>query len=357
MSMTNRERIARGMEQLRAGLIPFAESELKTLLGPQWSSQISERFGLRRGRDGAIDWDTQALLKAVGDNWQEVFKHVLGHAERSYVGELRDVRNRWAHEQPFTSDDTDRALDTMKRLLDAVSAGAQAEEVVKLRTELQRTVFAEQSRNKVRYQQTLEGMPRAGLRPWREIITPHPDVAQGRYLQAEFAADLAQVYRCAGSDEYREPREFFRRTFMTAGLRDLLTGALQRLDGRGGDPVVELQTNFGGGKTHGTLALYHLFGGAPAADLTGLEPLLKEVDLKVAPVARRAVLVGTDLSPAQTHTKPDGTVVRTLWGELAWQLGGVEGYALIEDSDKRGTSPGSARFVELFKTGHHERVG
>jgi hypothetical protein len=75
----------------------------------------------------------------------------------------------------------------------------------------------------------IEGQPAGGLKPWREIVTPHPDVASGRYQQAEFAADLGQVYRNEGTDEYRDPREFFRRTFLTEGLRQLLTNAVQRL--------------------------------------------------------------------------------------------------------------------------------
>ena len=70
----------------------------------------------------------------------------------------------------------------------------------------------------------MEGTPQGGLKPWREIITPHADVASGKYMQAEFAADLAQVHRGEGSDEYRDPNEFFRRTFLTVGLRDLLSG-------------------------------------------------------------------------------------------------------------------------------------
>ena len=90
-------------------------------------------------------------------------------------------------------------------------------------------------------------------------MTPHKDVASGRYQQAEFAADLWQVHLGEGSDEYRNPAEFFRRTYLTESLKRLLVGAVQRLAGQGGDPVVQLQTNFGGGKTHSMLALYHLF--------------------------------------------------------------------------------------------------
>lgn len=177
--------------------------------------------------------------------------------------------------------------------------------------------------------------------PWRELVTPHPDVASGRYIQAELAADLAQVHRDEGSDEYRDPVEFYRRTFLTSGLTELLAGAVRRLSEGDGDPVVELQTNFGGGKTHSMLALYHLFGGTPASALPGVEPVLQQAGVSKAPEARRAVLVGTALSPGQVHRKPDGTEVRTLWGELAWQLGGAEAYALVADSDRASTSPGS----------------
>src|SRR6185369_4229733 len=91
----------------------------------------------------------------------------------------------------------------------------------------------------------IEGAVAANLKPWREVVTPHRDVASGKYQQAEFAADLWQVHIGEGSDEYRNPVEFFRRTFLTQGLRDLLSGALLRLSGQGGDPVIELQTNFG----------------------------------------------------------------------------------------------------------------
>jgi predicted AAA+ superfamily ATPase len=82
----------------------------------------------------------------------------------------------------------------------------------------------------------IEGHPTAGLTPWREIVTPHPDVASGRFKQAEFAADLWQEFVGEGEEEYRDPVQFFRRTYLTTGLDLLLTNALRRLPGSGGDP-------------------------------------------------------------------------------------------------------------------------
>ena len=140
-----------------------------------------------------------------------------------------------------------------------------------MKHDLQRRRFQEEARQVTRRQaaQPLEGMPSGNLKPWREVVTPHRDVASGEYQQAEFAADLHQVWRGEAEDEYGKPEEFFRRTFLTQGLRDLLLNTARRLRGEGGDPVVQLQTNFGGGKTHSLIALYHLAGGHEPAGLPG----------------------------------------------------------------------------------------
>src|SRR6266542_1882660 len=259
MAVSNRDRVNRALELLRAGLHPFVDRIMRARKGAAWVHEFNDRGQLRRLPDGTLHLDTPALLRAIDRYWGEVFSDVLDRAHRSIVNELIDTRNKWAHDHPFNSADTLRALDSAKRLLEAVSAKEQTEELDSSHHELMRTVFDEQARNKTRYKTlALEGQPKAGLKPWREIVTPHPDVASGRYAQAEFAADLAQVHRGEGADEYRDPVEFYRRTFMTQGLRHLLSSAMLRLAGRGGDPVVELQTNFGGGKTHSLLALYHL---------------------------------------------------------------------------------------------------
>ena len=114
-----------------------------------------------------------------------------------------------------------------------------------------------------------------------------------------------------------------------------------------GDPVVQLQTNFGGGKTHSMLALYHLFSGTASGELDGIDPILQKAEATELAAARRVVLVGNKISPGNPVTKPDGTVVRTLWGELAWQLGGKKAFARVAADDEKATSPGDA-LRELF---------
>src|SRR6185312_11502281 len=125
-------------------------------------------------------------------------------------------------------------------------------------------------------------------------------------------------------------------------------GGVQRLAGKGGDPVVQLQTNFGGGKTHSMLALYHLFSGVKAGELAGVDELLVEAGVSKLPTVKRVVLVGNKISPGNPSTKSDGTVIRTLWGELAWQLGGKKAFARVQADDERATNPGDV-LRELFK--------
>ena len=347
MAATNHERVGKALELLNRGLMPFVERELRAVYKERWEemAQGNLRDQLVKGH-----WDTQALLSVVEGEWHNVFSRKLGRPDRTLIHEMRDIRNRWAHQNPFSGDDTYRALDSAQRLLQGVTASEEAGEIDREKQDLLRVRFSEQARRETRKLAVapVEGQPTASLRPWREIVTPHPDVASGRYQQAEFAADLDRVTRNEGGDEYRNPRDFFARTFLTEGLRQLLINALRRLGGAGGDPVIKLQTNFGGGKTHSMLALYHLCAGIPAAELPGVEPLLAEAGVAALPRAQRAVLVGTALSPARAHTKPDGTVVHTLWGELAWQLRGKEGYALVADDDRHGVSPGSRTIEQLL---------
>ena len=159
------------------------------------------------------------------------------------------------------------------------------------------------------------------MKSWREIAVPHPDVLEGTFQQSEFAADISAVRNGKATREYQDPAAFFQRTFITHGMRLLLTQVAQRLNGTGGEPVIQLQTAFGGGKTHTMLAVYHL-ASRPCAlkDLAGIPALLDHVGLLDVPHARVAVIDGTNLSPGQPWSHGQ-TEVKTLWGELAWQLG------------------------------------
>src|SRR6266566_2382225 len=276
MATTNYERVGKGLELLTDGLQTFVEREMKAQHAQLWFEQakaaVSESQASLFGTEEKPRWDVAAMLAVMWNQWNVVFRKTLGQAERTLVSELRDVRNRWAHQEQFSSDDAYRALDSAARLLTAISA-PQAADMDKMKMEVLRQRFDEQVRSEKRKSAgtAIESAAADALKPWREVVTPHKDVASGRYQQAEFAADLWQVHLGEGTDEYRKPVEFFRRTYLTESLRRLLVGAVQRLNGAGGDPVVQLQTNFGGGKTHSMLALYHLFSGANPGGLAGVD--------------------------------------------------------------------------------------
>jgi len=358
MAINNHERVGKAMELVKAGVGPYVEREFTNLYQEKARSEALMLLGEDRlnAKKPITDWDVGALLKVMWDSWNQVFRKTLGPAERSLVQELRDHRNKWAHQEVFSGDNADRALDSAERLLTAVSA-PQADEVRKIKIELRRLVLDEQVRGEKRKSAStaIESTSSSNLKSWREVVTPHKDVASGLYQQAEFAADLWQVHLKEGADEYKNPVEFFRRTYLTESLKDMLVGGVRRLTSGGGDPVVQLQTNFGGGKTHSMLALYHLFSGIAPTELAGIDAVLQEAGVKKLPTARRVVLVGNKISPGNPTTKSDGTVVRTLWGELAWQLGNAAGgpkearkaYNRIKADDEKATSPGDV-LRELF---------
>ena len=178
------------------------------------------------------------------------------------------------------------------------------------------------------------------MKPWIEVARPHKDVLEGTFQQSDFAADISRVANGTATPEYQNAENFFARTYVTEGMKQLLVTVARRLNGLGSEPVMELKTNFGGGKTHTLLAVYHLakYEGK-SADLPGIADVLKSARVDDIPKAKVAVIDGNALAPNQS-LKKDGLTIRTLWGYLAWQLLGERGYAMVAESDAAGTSPG-----------------
>lgn len=356
MALSNLDRVNKGLDLLRKGLMPFVEKEMKAEYHQYWDMEAAESFpaGHYAKNQSPEDWDVNALLFIMQKHWHKVFSKILGHQEKAWASELIEIRKRAAHQNTsnkFDTDDAFRALDNVERLLSAIAA-PEAEEADSQKNELLRVRYEENTRKKTRAieAKSLVGTTAVGLKPWRQVITPHPDVASGKFQQAEFAADLWRVYQDGQSaGEYGRPVDFFNRTYLTVGIQKLLTNALKRFNGVGGDPVINLQTNFGGGKTHSLLAIYHLCSGADFSSVRDLESFFGEVgDLRPPAKINKAVLVGNRIAPGVTHKKDDGTKVHTLWGELAWQLGKKEGYAMLQEADEKATNPGD-QLVPLLR--------
>ena len=375
--MENHDLITKGFRILRDMLAPYIGRELSLEYGSNkwWDEGVNkvlyedQRRNLPDYGDFAVLTDSLDIFSCLllfDLHWQKVFKKKLSIDHRTWAKELIGVRNRMAHigGVDFTDSDTWRALDTMSRLSEQIDPESSAEINALLRTSRYGTADSSTSvtqtpaapvASKTRKAGILNSTPDRGLPSWRDVIEPHPDVAQGRYKNAEFAADLAQVARGEGAYEYRDPVEFFARTYVTEGMTGFLEEALRRVCGKDGEPVIQLKTAFGGGKTHSMLAIYHMMRGKVSIErIPNIKPVLEQAGVSALPKANVAVLVGTALDPTKSKRPNNmpGITINTLWGEMAAQLAESAGnpglYDIIKESDKKGVSPGSLALKDLF---------
>ncbi|WP_353650352.1 Swt1 family HEPN domain-containing protein [Nakamurella sp. A5-74] len=351
MALSNRDRIGKMMDLLAPELDAFLTSVLAPELGgTPWITLVAvvdQKAG--HGTKEYNQLDPLLQLRVITDDlthrakpgWRP-FKDHLSRTQQSYATELRDTRNAWAHNKPFTDDDAYRSLDTGERFLMAIGAATAATEVAQMRTSLRR-VTSEKDDRKV-LKAAVDTPQSGGLQPWRTVLRPHDDVASGNFQAAEFAADLFKVSQGQAAADYGDAGQFFTRTYLTDGLRDLIGRATRRLAGDlNASPVINLQTNFGGGKTHSMLSLWHVAAGRPLGDFPQeVQELLEANHYDAIPgQVQRVALVGNHLSTTGS-IKPDGTQVNTIWGELAWQLGGRSAFDLVAGADAARTPPGEA---------------
>lgn len=176
------------------------------------------------------------------------------------------------------------------------------------------------------------------MKPWHQVIIPHKDIREGKFDESVFAADLSDVVADRGPLEYRDAQTFFRKTYPTQGLVNLLVAITSRLAGQGkGEAVIQIQTPFGGGKTHSLIALYHLFSGGKGLNTSEIvTAVLKQSKVERLPKPRLVTFVGTAAEPLKGKTP---------WGELAEQL---ENYALLRDNDQKRRAPGKNVLHELI---------
>lgn len=181
------------------------------------------------------------------------------------------------------------------------------------------------------------------LKPWYAVATPHEDIRKGRLEEAVFAANIWAVIQGTAPEVYLDPEEFFRKTYMTTGLSTVLARVSNALtgDGERGDRIISLQTAFGGGKTHTLVALWHL---AKHAEKLKSSPHARDLVHVLGngfPEQVRGVAVFTNAScdATQGRETPEGIHTRTLWGELAIQLGGKKLYEKIRANDETQRVP------------------
>ena len=294
--------------------------------------------------------------------WHDVFKYLFDPDRdiRSAVGIITEARNKVAHPQAedLTSGYTLSRLHEIADILGQINAPEQKREVETIRDKLlTNTAPTVEAKPKLPRRKAVD------LTPWRDVIRPNTDVIEGSFRKSEFAADLQEVFEGkAKTSEYGETNIFFNQTYITPGLKELLVNTLKRLGGKGGNPVIQLKTGFGGGKTHSLIALYHLITGInilrelPADDQykrlrEEIEDILEEADWDDnTPLnANVSVLVGTYLSTTDADETKQGDPLNTLWGMMAEQLGGQDAYNIIGEAARMGTAPGGNQLDRLFE--------
>jgi hypothetical protein len=351
------QRVQGALYHLRRGLAPFVEARMKTRHGPQWLAYASRAAG----GDPRAALDEYGLLKTMIDQWRDAFDDAFPRADkhrvRNFLSTALEARNATSHLSiPLQDNEALRYLDAIDQVLRAVKAPeTETAETKRLYEEQRRSGLTSPmpAAPVAPATEPVAEKPGKALRPWIEVAFPHPDVLENRFKESEFAADLFAVDSGNAEGDYATARGFFGITFLTEGLKRVLLSAAQRLAGQGGDPVIGLQTAFGGGKTHTLLAVYHLArhlseGGDPAS-LPGLQPLIASLGQIVWPKLRLAAFVGSAKGADVSLTLKDGPKLRTLWGYLAWRLAGDAGLALVAEAEAARTSPGSELMVEVFR--------
>lgn len=182
------------------------------------------------------------------------------------------------------------------------------------------------------------------LTPWYKVVSPRPDLREGRPLDAsEFAVHLDKVREGNAPAVYQEPVQFFRRTFMTNNLIQLSSEVLRRLSGEKTETsaVFNLSTQFGGGKTHALTLLYHLVSNGDKSHVwPGVSTILDKVGLKKIPKGIVAVFVGERFDPIDGRGGADGTPKRkTPWAEIAYQIGGEAALKIVAEHEEKGVAP------------------
>jgi predicted AAA+ superfamily ATPase len=350
-------RVQDGLFHLQKGLASFVEARMKGKHGANWLHYASRATG---GSPNA-KLDAYGLLKTIVDNWRDVFDDAFGrsdkHKARNFTSMALEARNAISHLAIGLQDDEAlRYLDAMHQLLKLVKAPAGETAELKKLYDAQRqsgmisaAPAVVQPAPAPKLDLATGDTPLKPLKPWIEVALPHPDVLANRFKEAEFAADLFAVDAGHATEDYASSENFFRITFLTEGLKRVLTSSLQRLANTGGDPVIGLQTAFGGGKTHTMLAVYHLAKAADLKHLEGLAPLVELAGVRTWKRPQVAVFVGSSKGTDVSLNLKDGPQVHTLWGYIAWRLAGEAGLKLVAQSEAARTNPGSELIVEVLK--------
>ena len=182
-----------------------------------------------------------------------------------------------------------------------------------------------------------------------KTCVPRDEILSGELSFELFAAKLKMVVDGNAPRIYQQPDIFFANTYPTNGLKTLISEVFGRLVGKSvGSPVIRLETSFGGGKTHDEIALWHI--AKHGRQIQGLDRFTDDLSKLPASPIQVAAIACQDLDPINGHSHAEsGITTFTLWGEIAYQIGGIQGYTLLKGSDEKKVSPGTTVIQHLIQ--------
>jgi predicted AAA+ superfamily ATPase len=313
--------------------IAFAETlydDQKTL----WKTHLENG----RTPESLIDFGN---LKGFAIKNKDLLKRDFGNKTGklgTWFAEINEVRNEVAHHQKDV--EKNAALKTwihLETIANALGMNELEAEIVKLKE----NKTAAKIKNEEVSTVSASSVSNITM-PWFRIVTPHLDIRQGRLDESVFAANLAEVALGTGREIYANPILFFEKTFFTSGLKSIARTVVKGLNGQedAENRVMSLQTGFGGGKTHTLISLFHLAKlGKNAVNSESVKELIAATDAPDFDAANIAVFTNTTNDAANGRMTTDNIHIQTIWGELAYQLGGKEAFEIIRKNDEQLISP------------------
>ena len=339
LNQIQKDNLYKGLGLFLEAMRPYAVNVLQKEAGDNWrvwfvealSAQQQDNWkqGLRQGTppDALIDFH---YLKPFALKYKDLLRQDFGskevHNVPTWFGEIADVRHQIAHFRELEDDQATNTWIKMTQIARTLGMSELVDELTKLREARPETVSP----------------TAAGPRPWFQVVSPHLDIRQGRLDESVFAANLAEVALGNGREIYNNPAVFFSKTFFTAGLKTVARRVIKGMNGEedAENRVISLQTGFGGGKTHTLISLYHLARwGRNAVQSGDASALVQYTGVPNFDKANIAVFTNTTNDPANGRTTPEGVNIQTIWGELAWQLGGQAAYDILRKNDEQLIAP------------------
>lgn len=366
----DKEKLQRGLglflDAMRPYVVSVVERECRD--GVSWDMDFEHRmdnerkkynFQMQRMRlnnngsslTGLIDYNN---LVTFIINYKDSVTKEVGNSTKNYnrlrscLQELQDTRNDWAHfdEDGLDEDVAERAFSNMVQVAKLLEMQDLEEELKRVKggtqARVEQTPQAEHVQPQSPKQDNTEAVDYSGVLPaWFNSIMPQYDIRNGQLDESIFAANIEEVATGTAPVVYQDIVSFFDRTYVTDGMRELIRRVVQALNGKESqNRVISLQTGFGGGKTHSLISLYHTV--KYSRDFRNMEAARQILDPEDMPQfddARVAVFTQNTVSVVDGHQVEDDIITHTLWGELAWQLGGRDGYERVRRADEQRIAP------------------